>query len=371
MRGPGSLEMTSAPRWTELSVQNFRGLSDLRLEGLGTFNVLFGANDVGKTSVLEGIFLLSGLGNLELPIRIQNFRNFIVPDIEGLGLLVHGLDPNSHATLEAHAADGSKRTLELSTPRDASIVERDPPPTPDHRPSQSAFSTPSDRRIVRYSGSVRPSDLDDPIEFSGTLKVNNDGFERHIDPAHASEYILPARYLAPNASYDAKLISDVAVHKRIVDLVECLQMINPAITNITSDGNLAYADIGLSQMLPLNMLGTGMSRAAAMIAPCILDNSRILLVDELENGLHHRAIPQLLGTLLRVSYERSIQVFVTTHSRTVLEELYSVLAREECRLYRAGSSSYALQRAQSGMIGTYRYGYSDLEYALKHEIEIR
>lgn len=363
--------MTTKSRWTELSIQNFRGLSELRLADCGTFNVLLGTNDVGKTSVLEGIFLLSGLGNLELPIRIQNFRNFFVPDTESFCLLLHGLDPDSHATLAAYDLDGSSRTVRLSTPKDASIFDPDPTSSPDRGPPQSTFSTPSGGRILRYTGSMTPSDSDEPIEFSGHLRRNSDGFEHQIDPAHASEHILPARYLAPNAIYDAKLISDVAVQKKIAELVQYLQMINPAVIDLTSDGTLAYADIGLQQMLPLNMLGTGMGRATAMISTCLLDNSNILLIDEIENGLHYRAISQLLQILLRMSYKRNTQVFITTHSHTVLADLYSVLARDECELYREETVSYALQRAQDDTIEAYRYGWSDLGYALKHDIEIR
>ncbi len=35
-----------------LEIRGFRGLSQLDVDGLGRFNVLIGANDVGKTSVL-------------------------------------------------------------------------------------------------------------------------------------------------------------------------------------------------------------------------------------------------------------------------------------------------------------------------------
>lgn len=52
-----------------LKIRGFRGLSSLDLDGLGTFNILLGANDVGKTSILEAIFLLSGSANMQLPLK--------------------------------------------------------------------------------------------------------------------------------------------------------------------------------------------------------------------------------------------------------------------------------------------------------------
>ena len=40
-------------------------MAQLELDGLGAFNLLLGANDVGKTSVLEAVFLLAGFANLQ------------------------------------------------------------------------------------------------------------------------------------------------------------------------------------------------------------------------------------------------------------------------------------------------------------------
>ena len=38
-----------------VSINGFRGLKDLRLDGLGLINVVVGKNNSGKTSVLEAI----------------------------------------------------------------------------------------------------------------------------------------------------------------------------------------------------------------------------------------------------------------------------------------------------------------------------
>ena len=42
-----------------LTIQRFRGLSELALEGLGSVNILVGDNNSGKTSILEGISIYS------------------------------------------------------------------------------------------------------------------------------------------------------------------------------------------------------------------------------------------------------------------------------------------------------------------------
>lgn len=69
--------MPDTRRFRTLSVRHFKGLETIDLEGLGSFNVLVGANDVGKTTVLEALFFLTGLSNLQLPVAIQNRRNLL------------------------------------------------------------------------------------------------------------------------------------------------------------------------------------------------------------------------------------------------------------------------------------------------------
>ena len=53
--------MTTRQHLERIEIRRFRGLSKLHLDKLGNFNLLLGANDVGKTSVLEAIFLLTGM----------------------------------------------------------------------------------------------------------------------------------------------------------------------------------------------------------------------------------------------------------------------------------------------------------------------
>ena len=86
--------MGDIQQFDKLAIRGFRGFSAIELDGLGAFNILLGANDVGKTSILETIFLLTNLAEPKLPVRIQNWRNYLVHEIDDLSSIFHGLDSN-------------------------------------------------------------------------------------------------------------------------------------------------------------------------------------------------------------------------------------------------------------------------------------
>jgi len=363
--------MIASPKWTELRIDYFRGLQQLHLTDLGNFNVLVGANDVGKTSVLEAVFLLSGLGNINLPIRIQNFRSLLVRDIDSLSPLLHGLDLDRESTLEALAEDGSSRTLTISIPREVTIMDADSGKASLGSGDQSSSSIPTDNRILRYDVTLRTDGQQKPISFAGSLAVKQDRIETDLNSDAVAEHTIPARFISANAGYDSGLISDAIVKKQKTAIVKYLRAINPAVSDVSSDGTLVYADIGLRAMLPINMLGNGLIRTVSMLAPCILGNDRMLLIDEIENGLHHQAISSLLRILLKLSCQQNMQIFVTTHSRAVVTSLWETLAGSEFEKYRDQSRTYALQRDKDNVIRPYRYRYEDIGYALEHGIEIR
>ena len=171
--------------------------------------------------------------------------------------------------------------------------------------------------------------------------------------------------------YASDVIGNVIIQKKAETLVKFLQVINPRITNIAVSGDVAYADVGLDKMIPLNMFGSGMTRAATILSPCILGKEQILLIDELENGLHHAAVLSLLQALLTLSRDQGMQVFVTTHSISVLESLLQALREEEFSEYRATTNCYTLQRDKNGLVRPYRYEYAQFEHCIRHGIEIR
>jgi len=63
-------------KFNELKISNFRGIDYAELKEMKRLNIIVGKNNSGKTSILEAIFILSGMSNPELLLNINNLRNF-------------------------------------------------------------------------------------------------------------------------------------------------------------------------------------------------------------------------------------------------------------------------------------------------------
>ena len=46
--------------YSRISIKNFRGIGSLEVDGLRRINLIVGRNNSGKTTFLEGLFLLGG-----------------------------------------------------------------------------------------------------------------------------------------------------------------------------------------------------------------------------------------------------------------------------------------------------------------------
>ena len=116
--------MPGAKHLNALTIRGFRGIEHADFEKLGQFNVIVGKNDVGKTSVLEAVFLATGFTVPLLPIAIQNLRTHLVADPSDLSLLFHELDADSPIELVA-STPGDTRTLTISLEPADLVVDQD------------------------------------------------------------------------------------------------------------------------------------------------------------------------------------------------------------------------------------------------------
>jgi AAA15 family ATPase/GTPase len=63
--------------------------------------------------------------------------------------------------------------------------------------------------------------------------------------------------------------------------------------------------------------------------PALVQSKSLLLIDEIEDGLHYSVVDPLIRSLISLCIENDIQMFCTTHSDEILERFASITAEQK------------------------------------------
>lgn len=102
------------------------------------------------------------------------------------------------------------------------------------------------------------------------------------------------------------------------------------------------------------------------IAICSVAQGGILLLDEIENGLHYSLMPQLWKAIVQAASERDIQIFAATHSNDCVDALARIAGESPDT-----SSQVAAHQIDSHLPGGISFSGDEIRIAVEHEIEVR
>ncbi len=376
--------------YTSFSIENFRLFEQLTVEPLARVNLIAGQNNAGKTALLEAIWLHSGPNMPDLGVRLSGFRGIPGPNPQRLlNDLFYDFDINRCITLIGNGNWGEKpRTLKTtSQSREGGLI--------DTRPTQGVStllrgSQEADVSVVSGSEIVLEYvDENDQKHLSSgwwARQQVNIGTETGPIPAAlmASEGMAfrQARMneLSPCVFFSARnrtgLEEDVLRFGEVElagyadDIVSCLNKIDPRIKRLTTiaapPAPMIYADLGLSRPVPMGFLGDGMGRLLSMVLAFHQARNGTILIDEVENGLHHSVLVDIWKNLDWLSCEFNVQVFATTHSYECIvaaNAAFTELESDDLHLHR-------LYR-RDGRVRAVTYGKEALNTNIEYYWELR
>lgn len=377
----------NAHHFETVSIRRFRGLENVKLEGIGSFNIILGANGTGKTTVVEAICLLAGIGNPDLITKTQNARNYIVHTPDDLFYMLHGLDTDNPSELAATIPGGTeRRELSISaSPADLrtilggqSISANNKIANDDRFMPTSPSSASAQRRLLRYDAELKDESMGNSLSITYYAVPLGGGQINYVSPPSPHDKAefdrqnhIQAYVFVPGFGYDAESFTQVMIEKKKEEMVGIMRNIDAQIQDITLGGDKVFLDIGLRKMLPINLFGGGMIRAASIISQCLLDDRAIILIDQIEDGIHYTGIRTLLDAILALSFAKGTQIFVTTHSIDVLKCLQGILKEEKFVEIQSAIRCFILARDWKGAVRPYTYDYESFDHCIKHGIEIR
>lgn len=338
-----------------LDIKAFRGASSVVLSDITPVALVVGANNAGKSSVLEAAALALRASDPGQWVKVSRHRDIDMPLVDGLWSLFpggaamrleNGPQQSRMLHVEADLRGALRRTLRATC-----------------LASESWDSEATSEAILRVE-----------VVIDGAAPKTME-FRRTRDSDWAEARSFKAYTVTPATHRSTKAV--VEHLSRVVDegkkelAVRVLQLFDPDVEDLDVIASLGREAVRVTHRLrgvvDLASFGDGMRRSTVLALALARSAGGVLLIDEIEAGIHHELQPAVFATLFKAAKASSVQLLATTHS---LEAVDSVLSCFEGGDRQGELSGYWLQRRGTAC-EVRRYDFEKLRTLREGGLDIR
>lgn len=324
-------------------IKNYKNFKDLSIDNLGQFNLLVGNNNTGKSNVLEAILLY--INNFDLNswrLVLQN-RNEDITCFHAEGQteddMINAIAPlciDRNSNIFKAPTDNS---IVLGTDNDYLQISLTHVVSKSIQLGQHTIT-----KIVPYSENSISSNMETirTAIISKTSRSNKTTFKSisrrtlgtiksflWLDRGNLAKGVFvsptpknPIVFLACKA-IDANLFekswSKISMTPMESEFSNILQLVYPNVNKVNllkmPDGrNVPFVALRNGVRMPLSELGDGMTHIANILIALISAQNGILLLDEVESGLHYTTLQTIWKSIFDIATRLNVQVIATTHS---------------------------------------------------------
>lgn len=355
-----------------ININNFRGIESLEVSNIKQVNLIAGKNNCGKTSILEAIFLLTGMSNPQLAVTIHAFRDLVLTDDDDFNYLFKNLDFSQSPLIRGKIAT-QNRTIEITAiyPKFSEEIVK-----------QISEKRELSKEALMSSASISTEYSIEGLTFNFNIN-NNKVFQTEIKLKQGEikfsrgyKEKLSARFINPRTimtEIDRRLDA-ILVRKDLGTIINALKEIEPNLTDIRMGARgTVYVDIGIEKLVPLNIMGDGIRRILAILAAISERKNGVLLIDEIENGLHYSTLSILWKAIFKAALDNNVQLFITTHSYECIEAMIEIYYKkyQSPTLNKDFISLFRIDRNSKGQHRAFQYEADTLQAGIEKNFEIR
>lgn len=377
-------------RLKNIEIQNFRSFTRFELKNLGRVNLLVGTNNSGKSTVLEAINILMSNGDfsaiwLAHIRRGEDFYGERDPVTASYGRQVdirrlfrgHEIEIGSHFNLSADTdLGGFAMIAEIAEHRPAQQQLFDT----ESQPAESSEELLPPLLLSLTWSNGRAKELNVPISRRGG--VSSDAIRRSAGRSVGSE-AYPIQFVTAsslNADAVASMFEDIVLTPEEDLVTDALRIIEPGIERIASSGSerirsgarvparggILVRLKGIKDRVPIGSMGDGIWRMLGLALAVVQSENGILLVDEIDTGLHHTVMEDMWRFLHACSNRYNVQIIATTHSRDCYHSLAVI-----CRDNISDGSEVTISRIERGREEAVSYTEQEIVAVADRDIEVR
>ena len=367
-----------------LEIKGYRRFESFEMEDLGRVNLLVGTNNCGKTAILESIHLLSSLGSPEALWSCMSRRGERLTEdqeghtgrseLEACHLFTgHNIEPGTEFRIIADT-QGSATSIQYQV-AEYETKEEEGPPLLGELFEDEESPLPS-RLVIRVQGTppVRPS-MFHLSPRGGVSLTAFEGRRRLPTSAPAVEFVSTDSL---SAEYVGRRWQHVALTREEEHVLQALRLLEPQIERIAfvgvtpqefryrTRGGMVVKCENLDAPIPIGSMGEGMWRMLAIALSIARSENGVLLIDEIDTGLHHSVMADLWRMMTRTAERLNVQVFATTHSYDCVHSLAAV-----CRKDADTTERVSIQRIDPERDKAVAFSERDIVMAAERQIEVR
>ncbi len=334
-----------------LTIKNFRGFRELKIEPLARVNLIAGKNNVGKTSVLESLYLLFA--------NTDQFSDF--PSAFRSNQEIAKRQPSEQEKRDNFASFWKWLPYQKEN---VLQIEIEATNKPDGifavNPDEASTTLPVNNLVFHYQ-----KDDQQNITRNASIGISS---AASLGSAWPRMSLCSTHQTQPTE--DADLLNSLVLKKKRKTLIEALKVIDPRLEDLQylkiGSEPLVYVDVGLKELISLTQLGQGFTRLFRFYSEMLVEDAKIILIDEIENGIHHSALIDVWKGIAEIAEKEDLQIFATTHSWECIEAAHEVFQTRK-------RYDFALHRLQmvKGNIQVVTHDQKMIEVAAETELEIR
>lgn len=353
------------------TIKNYKSIKDLEIKKLNRINLLIGRNNAGKSNILEAILLFAtrfssasivkilslhkdiylerGMnGRIRVSSSVENFLSLITDrsqrEMRQCGIELKGNDET--VTFRSYKVEKNEKDGET-------YIKFLPF-------SESELNINSEEVQEMQRVSVE-KELDETPNFR-ILSI-----KRWVDDGVVDTRCLYVNCTSRDSDNFDALWNQIVLSPIKSEVIKALQLIAPEIEDVAiirepnRAESLPYVRIN-EEKIPLHSMGDGIAHIFNIMIALVNVKDGILLLDEMENGLHVRTLEKLWAIVNDLSKQLNVQVFVTTHSNDCIRAFRENAREDGCVI--------SLNR-QDEEISYQRFGFKTVDKLLADNIDVR